>query len=311
MDPVTHAAVGVLLGHAAGDVTPARRAAWALSAVVPDLDALAGLAGRAAYYECHRVALHSVAGGAVLAVLLGALLRRFRVTTFCRGTALAGVAVASHLAMDALTSFGTALWYPFDNAEVHGDLLFSIDAVVSALLLVSIALSRTDGRKARTWARAGIASLLVYVGLAAATRRSVTAIILGEQAGGRLPAGAVAVLPQPPWIGAWAAFVRADDATWAGPVTLRDGQRPVLNAYRHPDRDERLAVALGTPAARRFMRFARFPHVDRADAREGSSFDFQDLRFSISGWERSNRWYGVRVDVDAGGRVSYAGFSHP
>lgn len=311
MDPVTHAAVGVLIGHAAGDVTPGRRTAWALSALAPDLDAVAGIAGRTAYYEFHRAAFHSLAGGAILAVIAGTCLRRSGVTTFGRGAAIAGAAIASHLALDALTSFGTALWYPFSQAQVHGDLLFSIDAVVSTLLLASIALSRAGDRHARTWARAGLVALSLYAGLAAVARHAAGAVVSGEQAAGQLPPGAVAVLPQPPWIGTWAAFVSATGATWAGPVTLGNPSRPALVEYRVPVRDALLAAAIGTPAAQRFMGFARFPHVSRTESLDGASFDFQDLRFSISGWERSNRWYGVRVDVRRSGSVAYAGFSHP
>jgi inner membrane protein len=311
MDPVTHAAAGVLLGHAAGDVTPARRAVWALSALAPDLDAVAGLAGRTAYYEFHRVAFHSLGGGAVLALIGGALLRRSGLTTFRRGSLLAGAAIASHLALDALTSFGTTLWYPFSQAEVHWDLLFSIDAIVSALLLASLALSRAGGGRGKTWARAGLVSLVLYVGLAALARHTAEAIVSGEQVAGRLPPGAVTMLPQPPWIGTWAAFVNGPEATWAGPVPLRGARRPVLVEYRHAVRDERLEVALRTPAARRFMSFARFPHVSRVDSLDGSSFDFQDLRFSLSGWERSNRWFGVRVDIGLDATVRYAGFSQP
>jgi inner membrane protein len=311
MDPVTHAVTGVLIAHAAGETANSRRAWWALTALAPDLDAVAGLAGRTAYYEFHRTAFHSLAGAAILAAASGALMRRLGVCSWIRGTTMAGTAIASHLLLDALTSFGSALWFPFSSAEVHWDLLFTVDAVVSALLITFVGLSWTAGARSRVWARAGIVALTAYVGVAASARHAIGTTIRADQAAGRLPTGTVSVLPQPPWAGSWAVFVGTNDAVWAGPVTLGGAGRSSLVEHRQPVRDELLAVALATPAARRFMSFARFPHVTRVASPEGASFDFQDLRFSISGWEQSNRWYGVRVDVGRDAVVRYAGFAHP
>jgi inner membrane protein len=312
MDPVTHAVTGVLIGHAAGETTNRRRAWWALAALAPDLDAVAGLAGREAYYEFHRATFHSLAGAAILAVASGAFLRRLGVSTWPRCTAIAATAIASHLLLDNLTSFGSALWLPFATAEIHWDLLFTVDAVVSTLLLAFVGLSWAGGARRRTmWARAGLVALAAYVGVAALARHAVGTTIRAEQGAGRLPAGTVSVLPQPPWAGSWAAFVSTDDAVWAGPVTLGRQGRPSLAEYRQPARDELLAAAMETPAARRFMAFARFPRVTRMATADGATFDFQDLRFSISGWDHSNRWYGVRVDVGRDASVRYAGFAHP
>jgi inner membrane protein len=311
MDPVTHAVTGVLIGHAAGETTNRRRAWWALAALAPDLDAVAGLAGRTAYYEFHRTAFHSLAGAAILAAATGALMRRLGVCTWIRGAAIAGTAIASHLLLDALTSFGSALWFPFARIDVHWDLLFTVDAVVSTLLLVFVGLSWSGGPRRRLWARAGLVALAAYLGVAALARHVVGTSILAAQTANRLPAGTVFVIPQPPWAGSWAAFVSTDDAVWAGPVSIGEAWRPSLVEYRQPVRDALLAAALATPSARRFMGFARFPHVTRVTSADGASFDFQDLRFSISGWERSNRWYGVRVDVGRDAVVRYAGFAHP
>jgi len=311
MDIVTHAMAGLLIGHAAGEAAPGRRALWALAAMAPDLDSVAGLAGRAAYYEYHRAALHGLPGAAVLAVAAGILFRRLGLGSCRQGTAIAGVAMASHLFLDAATSFGTGLRFPFAQTRTHWDLLFTVDLAFSTLLLAFVGLSWVVGSHRRAWGRIGIAVLALYVGAAAGCRGLVETSVRAEQAAGHLPPGAVAALPQPPWAGSWAAFVNAEDAVWAGRVNLGRKGSPHLSQYRAPPHDGLLETALATAAAKRFLGFARFPHVTRVDNVDGAAFTFQDLRFSFSGWERSNWWYGVRVDMARDGVVRYAGFANP
>jgi inner membrane protein len=311
MDTITHAMTGLLIGHAAGEVGPGRRALWALTAMAPDLDSVAGLAGRAAYYEYHRAALHSLPGAALLAVAAGVVFRRLGLGRWRQGTAIAAVALASHLLLDTATSFGTRLWFPFDRTSVHWDLLFTFDPAFSALLIVCLGLSWVTASHRRAWGLIGLAVLVLYTGAAAVCRHLAEASVRAEQAAGHLPPGAVTGLPQPFWAGSWAVFVNADDAVWAGPVQVGVPGRPMLEPYRRPVRDRLLETALATPAAKRFLGFARFPHVARVDHSDGATFNFQDLRFSVSGWEHSNWWYGVRVDVGRDGVVRYAGFANP
>jgi hypothetical protein len=37
----------------------------------------------------------------------------------------------------------------------------------------------------------------------------------------------------------------------------------------------------------------------------------EDLRFSVSGWENSNRWFSVAVEVGPDGQIRSAGFAYP
>lgn len=311
MDTATHAMTGLLMGHAVGEVARGRRTLWVLAAMAPDLDSVAGLAGRAAYFEFHRTALHSLPGAALLAVAAGAVFQRLGFGRLHQGAAIAGVAMASHLLLDTATSFGIELWFPFDRVSIHWDLLFTVDLAFAALLITFGGLSWGMGSHRRSWGRGGLAALALYVGAAAVCRGLVETAVRAEQAAGRLPPGVVSVVPQPPWAGSWVAFVSADGAVWAGPVTAGVSGRPQLRQYLAPSCDTLYKIALATTAAKRFMDFARFPHVTRVDHADGATFNFQDLRFSFSGWERSNRWYGVRVDVGRDGGIRYAGFANP
>jgi membrane-bound metal-dependent hydrolase YbcI (DUF457 family) len=303
--------LGILIAHAAGERDPGRRALWAAAAVAPDVDGLAGLAGRSAYYQYHGVVLHNLLGVSLVALLCGAMFTRLGWGSWNRGTAIAALAVASHLILDAATSLGPALCFPFTRTRTHWDLLFLVDAAFSAILVTFACLSWGPGARRRMWGRIGLALLAAYVGIAAICRGAVEASVRAGQASGHLPPGAIDVLPQPPGLGSWVAFVTTTNATWAGRVGIGSLQGGELKPYQAPARDRLFAAALATPAVQRFLAFARFPHVSRTDTSDGSIFEFEDLRFSFSGWERSNWWYGVRVDVERHGIVRHAGFANP
>jgi len=310
MDVLTHAVTGALAGRASGETRAGTLLVWAAAAAAPDLDGLSGLAGRVAYYTHHRALLHSVAGAAAMVLVAVLLARRLDLGSRRQAAAIAAAAVSSHLLIDAMTSFGTELWFPVSRARTEWDVLFIVDAAFTALAILFLALSWRLSRRAAGWARIGLAALLLYTGGAALSRGIVESRVEDGQAAGVLPRGRVDVLPQPPSAGVWAAYITTGDAIWAGRVGLLDPQ-PDLIRYAAPVPDTRLDTAMATPAAARFLSFARFPHVSRSDTGGGTTFVLEDLRFSMSGLEHSNWWYGVRVEVGADGRVRYAGFANP
>lgn len=114
---ITHAAVPLLLGAAAGKraVSPRLLAAGAIAAMLPDADVIAFRFG-VAYADAfgHRGAAHSLA----MALLLGALAAlacRPLHTTRWRAFVFVGLAALSHPLLDALTDggLGVALAWPF------------------------------------------------------------------------------------------------------------------------------------------------------------------------------------------------------
>lgn len=114
---ITHAAVPLLLGAAAGArrVSIRLMAAGALAAMVPDADVLAFRFG-IAYADTfgHRGATHSIALALALATLAVCAWRPLR-TTPMRAFVFVGLAALSHPLLDALTDggLGVALAWPF------------------------------------------------------------------------------------------------------------------------------------------------------------------------------------------------------
>ncbi len=73
------------------------------------------------------------------------------------------VAYATHPILDAFTSYGTVLGWPFTRARVAFDLISIIDPVVTGVLLVGLVAAVLSGRRAL--ATAALAVVVLYLGL--------------------------------------------------------------------------------------------------------------------------------------------------
>ena len=153
MDPITHGITGALIGKGFFSKRHARVAIFAatLGAVFPDVDIFANFISNdpLRLVRYHRGFTHSFLGLLPLAALL-AWLTWLAIKWFVKPQSSAGfdypsfsalfliyaVGIASHIPLDATTSFGTRLWNPFSADRVAWDFLFIIDFTFTALLLL-------------------------------------------------------------------------------------------------------------------------------------------------------------------------------
>jgi membrane-bound metal-dependent hydrolase YbcI (DUF457 family) len=187
MDPVTHGIAGALLGKGFFSKREERVAIFAatLGAVFPDVDIVAEIFSRdpLSIIKYHRAITHSFVALPFFAFLL-ALLTRALVPPLSRGirslrdveapplallTLIYGVGIASHIVLDAMTSFGTRIWYPLSTRRVAWDLLFIIDFSFTTVILVPQLVAwiysdnqRSRARALRTWLVFSVASVLVW-----------------------------------------------------------------------------------------------------------------------------------------------------
>ena len=157
MDPVTHGIAGALLGKGFFSDREEKVAIFAatLGAVFPDIDIFyEGYAeivhhDPLAIVKYHRSITHSFVGlpffAALLAVLTPPIVRilkrrypRFHdleAPPFWLLTVIYGVGIASHILLDAMTSFGTRMWFPISKRRVAWDLLFIVDFAFTTIIL--------------------------------------------------------------------------------------------------------------------------------------------------------------------------------
>lgn len=147
MDNATHTLCALTLARAGLDrVDPRATATLVAAGSIPDLDIVVRLVGGQPAYLCHhRGITHAVLGLALETLLLAGLVwlwtrRRPLPSRFGPLALAAGVGFASHLALDALNTYGVRPWLPFDGRWYYGDVAFIVDPWLWLLLGAAAAL---------------------------------------------------------------------------------------------------------------------------------------------------------------------------
>jgi inner membrane protein len=170
MDPLTQAALGAAWAQPAGG----RRAAVAASAVgaaagmAPDADILIRSGSDPLLaLEFHRHFTHSLSfiplGALICSVLLWPVCRRWLTLRRCYLFSFLGF--ASHGLLDACTSYGTLLLWPFSDKRVAWDIVSVVDPALTGPLIVFLLLGVRLRRP--TFALAGIGWCVAYLSLGA------------------------------------------------------------------------------------------------------------------------------------------------
>ena len=167
MDPLSHALLGAASALSVGVVRSRPRIAalaGALGALLPDADVLIGSdSDPLLTLEYHRQFTHSLAAAPVGALLVAAVLWLVTRRTMRPGElywpALAGY--VSALLLDACTSYGTQLLWPFTDTRFAASVVAVIDPVVTVVLLVAVISALGSSRG--TAARVGVILVAVYL----------------------------------------------------------------------------------------------------------------------------------------------------
>jgi inner membrane protein len=180
MDPLSQAVVGSLAAGSVATRPHLRKAllAGALGGMVADLDVLIRSADDPLLnIEYHRHFTHALAfiplGGLLTAVFLWPFLRRGlgfgRVYLFCTlGYATSGL-------LDACTSYGTHLLWPFSDARTAWNIIAIVDPVFTGTLILGAVVAALTRR--RLWGRlAGLAGL-AYLGFGVVQNHRATAAV--------------------------------------------------------------------------------------------------------------------------------------
>ena len=139
-DNLTHGLAGALLAQTGFQQRygPAATVALVVGAELPDLDFLFALGGPVLSFVHHRGMTHSLLGGAGLALLSALLLWRFlREHGYWRLVLWTYLGVVLHIGMDALTPYGTQVFWPFTARRYTADAVFILDYFAQFLTLCS------------------------------------------------------------------------------------------------------------------------------------------------------------------------------
>lgn len=300
MDPVTHTILGATVSYALLGGKLGRRAAGvgALAGALPDVDGLiSSKADPLLYVEFHRYFTHSLLfalAGAFVATLPWILQTRFRpqwqLLWLC-----ALPAYVSHCLLDACTTYGTQIYWPFSRERVGWDFISIVDPIftlsAAALLLCGLI------KRRQSFAAGAALVALAYLG-AGATQRSRAAeaqCALARQRGHLIERSEIM-----PTLGnnlVWRSLYQADGriysdrirAGWFAPPAVRQGTSLPLAAEEDLSPSERAA----NEQTNAFTRFAWFSEGWLARS-PGDSSVLGDMRYSISTQAFDPVW-GIRL----------------
>jgi len=260
-------------------------------AMLPDADYLLKFVSDITYLRYHRGITHSILLLPLWAWLCYSLLPRRRHLAPSMPWMIA-VALAVHVLLDLVTSFGTMIFAPVSELRATLDLVFIIDPIFTSMLLVPLLCMMVMRRQAR---------LLGIIGLAAMTSYLALTLFNHEQ-GIRLTrlahpdAASAYALPQPfspfrwqliasypqyesrAFVDLWPAFkgtavlfsdtyLKRHDEGFEPPETLNWQRLPAMRAFTDIN---------GLPGVDFYRWFARFPVLLR---RDDTIVEFADLRF--------------------------------
>lgn len=165
MDTITHGLAGASIGVVAssligdGSMQVALIASTTIAALLPDLDYIFALINKPLLaWRWHRVIFHNVFIFPFIALLVALGVQLFS-TTEIPLLWLVGLnfaALLSHIFLDLLTSFGTAIFYPLSTKRYAWGTHFLTDPMVGIILAISLFPSLT------WWALLGLAVYLLF-----------------------------------------------------------------------------------------------------------------------------------------------------
>src|SRR6056297_2685083 len=184
MDPFTQGLTGIIAAQTPADKKTIRHATVAglIGGMLPDADIFIHAANDPLFnLLIHRHFTHSLVfipiGGLIAALIAWLLLRRR--LGFLKTYFFATLGYATGGLLDACTTYGTYLYWPFSNHRVAWDNIAIIDPAYSLILLAAIILAFR--KKARRYARIGLILALCYL-MIGVTARNEAARVLRDTA---------------------------------------------------------------------------------------------------------------------------------
>lgn len=184
MDPITQGLIGASLPQAFA--RDRRVVFWAgclgfLAGMVPDLDVLIrSPSDPLLYLEFHRQFTHSIVfiplGGLVCAAVFQLVVGRRTGMSFRSTWLFCTLGYGTHGLLDAFTSYGTMLWWPFSSQRVALNFVSVVDPLVTLPVMVLVILSMM--RKQKWFAVGALVWAGLYLGAGMVQRNA--AIDMGE-----------------------------------------------------------------------------------------------------------------------------------
>ena len=184
MDPLTQGVLGASLPQAttSRDKIVSAGILGFLAGMAPDLDVfIRSSEDSLLFLEYHRQFTHSLIfipfGGLICALVLHGLIGKRRQLSFKNSLLFCTLGYATHAVLDACTTYGTMLFWPFSDVRIAWNTVSVIDPVVTLPVLTLVLFAGL--RKNPLLARLALVWVLVYLSLGWTNRNRAMAV--GEE----------------------------------------------------------------------------------------------------------------------------------
>jgi len=330
VETLTHALLSLMLARASQKHLPRYGAAMLLvSGVAADLDYASYLGGPQSFLRFHRSLLHSFLGSALL---IGALACAFWAAAhqhsarntdsqqvplrFAAALAVCTFGAATHVLFDLCSGIGVQLLWPFRQKWTAWDVLTNRDPWVLILLVLGLLLpevfrlvseeigERKKGPRGHRAAVISLLLLLIYLGARAGLHSRAIDQLNAREYNGQ-PALTSGAFPSSLSPFAWRGLVSTDNAIDTIEMSLAPGAgfdpESAVPHYK-PEDSPALDAAQNTPAAKLFLRYARFPLATLEREDDSFQFTLRDLRFASN--DNSSDNIVVRVNLNSNLQVT-------
>jgi len=260
VDPITQGALGASFAQsrASGNRFYSAGLLGAFAGMAPDLDVfISSSTDPLLFLEYHRQFTHSLVFipiGALLCALIGYYFAR-RHLSFAQTYAFCLLGYATHALLDACTSYGTLLFWPFSYVRIDWSNVSVVDPLLTLPLLLAVVLSIR--RQRQKFALYGIGWVIAYLmlGVVQRERAETVAHQLAEQR--NLPVQSLAVKPAFANLLLWRAIVETADYYYIDAVRV-GWQTSVISGGRLVKLDRLKQFAWLDPASQQAKDLSRF-----------------------------------------------------
>ncbi|AMM52785.1 hypothetical protein TH61_06525 [Rufibacter sp. DG15C] len=292
MDSLTHAAIGACIGELTLGKKLGRHALWlgAVAQNLPDIDVVAALwLPFSKNLLVHRGITHSFLFGVGLAVLLAALLNRWKYTGNAGFGALLLFFLGQiflHDLLDTCNAYGTGLLLPFQETRFSWNLLYVADPLFTLwpiiAVLVLIFSHRINPQSRKAWAVMGLVLPLAYLGYANQNKATVERSVERSLVSQSLQTKHHFMTPTAfnSWL--WYVVATSDSGYHIGYRSVFEGEEAPIAFTFYPRNDHLLAAHPDQQEVQDLKQFAAGYHT--AQQRQ-DTLVFNVLRFGqVLGW---------------------------
>lgn len=170
MDPISQAFLGAIFAQSFSKIKKDIKAAafcGAIGGMAPDLDIfIRSKTDPLLQIDYHRHFTHSIsfipAGGLLTAIFLYYIIR-YRKISFKKTLIFSTLGISTHALLDACTTYGTRLLWPFSNARISWNIISIIDLIYTVPLIIFCFLSIR--KKSQKLAISGLLISFLYIGI--------------------------------------------------------------------------------------------------------------------------------------------------